>query len=635
MAHIGALRVIEEAGIPVDIIVGTSMGSIVGGLYAIGYDAATLDSLVKEQDWKWLLSDNDDPSTLSLDQRLHNETYLLTRPIIKSDDTATKGGLVSGKNLATLFGQLTRGYHDSIDFDQLPIPFACVATSMADYSEVDFHGGVLSQAMRASMAIPGVFTPVRIDTLVLADGGMKNNYPVDVARAMGADIIIGISVQGGLKNADELVGTMDILSQIIGFNVQNKYDDNVADTDIFIDVDVEGYSSASFTAKAIDTLIIRGEQAARTKWDVLMTLKEELGLARDYRPEPIMRLVAQTEEYEQPAEASTTKSAGLQASIGLRFDTEEIVSMQANTKFSLATKTPVEFSLTGRLGKRYMGRAEATLKPSGFCNFSVAYTFRRNDVDFYKYGDKVFNATYNYNNLDLTLLNLSGKNYMFDVAAKWENYHFTSVLMSSDATPASQPSSETLYSAHARLHYNSENSGYFASRGALLDLKYGVYTDNFSQYAGGDPIQAVSCMWRVAARLSGRFTIQPAIYGRIVWGANMPWCLANLIGGTQAGHYMDQQMPFPGVGYVEPVEKVFVATGVKLQQRIVDNNYVIARFALGLDSGKPGSLFDDSLDYGFSAAWYYDSFFGPVGATLGYSNITESLNLYVNLGYVF
>ena len=637
VAHIGALKVIEQAGIPIDYIVGTSMGSIVGGLYSIGYDADALDSLVKAQDWKWLLSDSPDPTTLSLEERQQSETYLLTRSIIKKDDNETKGGLVSGKNLANLFSDLTVGYHDSIDFNTLPIPFACVATSMADYSEVVFRSGKLAQAMRASMAIPAVFTPVRIDSLVLVDGGMKNNYPVDIARLMGADIVIGVTVQSPLRSPDKLVSTMDILSQIIDFNVLNKYQDNIDDTDVLIEVNLQDYSSSSFTAKALDTMTVRGYNAAMDKWDEIIALRDTLCLPLDYMPEKIARDVSLIDEEEDSKDEDESRSsAELEASVGMRFDIEELVALQVNTQFSLPTRTPVELSLTGRLGQRYMGRVEAVVRPTGFCNLSVIYTFRHNDTDFYSEGDKAFNTTYNYHNVDLTFLNISGKNYRLDFAARWENYHINSTLISSDfENSIAEPTNETLYSAHARLHYDSEDSRYFATRGAVLDVKYGIYTDNCAQYKDGDPIQVVSALWRVAARLNSRLTLQPTIYGRMVWGENMPWCLGNYIGGTFVGHYIDQQMPFPGVGYLEPVDKVMIAIGTKIQQRIVDNNYVFGRVAVGVNANKMRHIFDDTVDVGFCLGWAYDSFFGPVGATLGYSNITESVDFYINLGYEF
>lgn len=277
MAHIGVLRVLEKAGIPIDIITGTSMGALIGGLYSIGYDAATLDSLVKVQDWKTLLSDKVDVRNQSLAERDKQNTYILSRPLsINRKARNAAGGLITGINLSQLFTRLTVGYHDSINFADLPIPFACVATNIVDNTEYDMYGGNLSNAMRASMAIPGVFTPVRKDSMVLVDGGLRNNYPADIAKRMGADIIIGVSVQSDNRTAAELKSGPDILMQIVDINCKNKFDENWAITDIPIKVNVKGYSSASFTRAAIDTLIARGEYAAMQQWDKLKALKSKL-----------------------------------------------------------------------------------------------------------------------------------------------------------------------------------------------------------------------------------------------------------------------------------------------------------------------------------------------------------------------
>ena len=339
MAHIGVLRVLERAGIPIDIITGTSMGALIGGLYSIGYDAETLDSLVSVQDWNVLLSDKADMRSQSLAERNKQNTYILSRPLsIAMKSHTASGGLISGSNLSQLFTRLTVGWHDSISFATLPIPFACVATNIVDNTEYVFHNGYLPTAMRASMAIPGVFTPVRMTTLiengklgmenydyscnkatgneasggnhnspfptvnsqlqkkdmVLVDGGLRNNYPADVARQMGADIIIGVSVQSDPRTADELQSGPSILMQIVDQNCKNKFAENWAMTDIPIKVNVKGYSSASFTRTAIDTLIARGEQAAMKQWDKLMQMKRTLGLADSYQPDRLHRTVPQS-----------------------------------------------------------------------------------------------------------------------------------------------------------------------------------------------------------------------------------------------------------------------------------------------------------------------------------------------------
>ncbi len=201
MAHIGVLKVLERAGIPIDIITGTSMGSIIGGLYAIGYNANSLDSMVRVQDWSYVITDKEDLTKQSLTDRKKQNTYVFSRGITVGKVNYNDGGFIQGKNLAELFQQLCYGYTDSLDFSSdLPIPFSCVATNVIDNSEYDFHCGRLPVAMRASMAIPAAFSPVRLGDKVLVDGGLRNNYPADIAREMGADIIIGVTQRHGTHN---------------------------------------------------------------------------------------------------------------------------------------------------------------------------------------------------------------------------------------------------------------------------------------------------------------------------------------------------------------------------------------------------------------------------------------------------
>ena len=168
MAHIGVL---------------TSMGSIIGGLYAIGYNSHSLDSMVRVQDWGYVITDKEDLRNQSLTDWQKQNTYILSTGITIGKKDMNAGGIIRGKNLAELFTQLCVGYTDSLDFTHdLPIPFACAATDIITNDEVDFHSGRLPQAMRASMAIPAAFSPVRLGDKVLVDGGLKNNYPADLAR---------------------------------------------------------------------------------------------------------------------------------------------------------------------------------------------------------------------------------------------------------------------------------------------------------------------------------------------------------------------------------------------------------------------------------------------------------------------
>lgn len=267
-AHIGVLKVIEKAGIPIDIIVGTSMGSLVGGLYSIGYTANELDSIVTVQNWKSLLTD--------IGAKKEEEPTIgeITK---NTKDNIKLGGLVKGVNILNLLTQLTSEYSGNIDFNKLPIKFACVATDLSKFEEYVFHKGPLPTAMRASMSIPAFFSPVFYNDKILVDGGLRNNFPADIAKEMGADIIIGVSVQNAEQpSASDFKSVTGIVNGIINSICKNKYEENWQLTDIGIRVDLEEYKTTSFSKKAIRSMVESGEQAAYEHWEELLKLKESI-----------------------------------------------------------------------------------------------------------------------------------------------------------------------------------------------------------------------------------------------------------------------------------------------------------------------------------------------------------------------
>ena len=345
MAHIGVLKVLEKAGIPVDIVTGTSMGSIIGGLYAIGYNANALDSMVRVQDWSYVITDKEDLSNQSLNDRRKQNTYFFTTGLTIGKRDLQAGGFIKGKNLAELFQQLCTGYTDSLDFTHdLRIPFACVATNVVDNSEVVFHSGRLPQAMRASMAIPAAFSPVRIGDKVLVDGGLKNNYPADIAREMGAEVIIGVTVQGAPKVAEDMSGTMSIISQIVDVNCKNKYDENLAITDLHLQVDTKGYGSASFSPAAIDTLIRRGEELAMRRWNDIIALKQRIGIDDSFRPVILQPLRPKVMTEKQHVTGYTFENMTPQAERFLRqkFNLDRTDSIDAKLEQKITTSMRVD-----------------------------------------------------------------------------------------------------------------------------------------------------------------------------------------------------------------------------------------------------------------------------------------------------
>ena len=697
MAHIGVLKVLERAGIPIDIVTGTSIGSIVGGLYAIGYNAHSLDSMVRAQDWSYIITDKEDLRNQSLsDLRKHN-TYLFSTGLKFGKRDVNAGGLIKGKNLAELFQHLCIGYTDSLDFSRdLRIPFACVATNIMDNSEVVFHSGRLPQAMRASMAIPAAFSPVRIGDMVLVDGGLKNNYPVDVAREMGADIVIGITLSGKPKKAENVSGTMSIVGQIIDVNCVNKYDENKAITDLWMNVDPHGYSTASFSAEAIDSLVRYGEEEAMRHWDEIIALKKHIGIDETFRPtiyhplrpnamterqrivgisfenmtapaerflkqkfhlQKIDSIDAQLEQemttsmrmdlFYQTAECRLVPegdgvrvvlTAGdrksLQLHAGVRYDNEEYATLQLGLDIPLKTAIPVSTDITLRLGKRLMARGEVTVHPRSFTRPTFSYTFRRNDVDVYMDGDLDYNIRYNQFQAEFLPFNFYLRHFNFQLGLRWDYMHYRNKLGSDDAMQV-KLENDHFFSYRVRTEYNSEDNWYFPTRGARFNAEYAYLTDNFAKLDDGAGMSEVSANWRMSFTFGSRFTLQPMLYGRLLFGSTVPPVFGNTMGGDWFGHYVEQQMPFAGIGNMEYVDHQFVAVQLQAQQRIGGNYYVLLRAAAAQQADKVNRLLDRRTLLGVQAAFYYNTIAGPVGASLGYSNRTKKPYFFLNLGYEF
>ena len=194
-AHIGVLKYLEEKGIPVDFVAGTSMGGLMGGLYSMGYSATEIDSIVRSIDWNVMMSDNIPMDFYTYTRKMYKGTYVLDIPFTKLDfKKSLPSGILYGLNVYKMLSALSVGYQQKMSFLDLPTPYCCVATEIVSQKEKHWTEGSMVDAMRSTMSIPGYFMPVRVDSMILSDGGTKNNFPTDVAVAAGADIIIGVEM---------------------------------------------------------------------------------------------------------------------------------------------------------------------------------------------------------------------------------------------------------------------------------------------------------------------------------------------------------------------------------------------------------------------------------------------------------
>ncbi|WP_455211116.1 patatin-like phospholipase family protein [Kaarinaea lacus] len=285
-SHVGVLKVLEELRIPVDIITGTSMGAIGGGLYAYGYSPEEMQRILTQTDWDELFRDRPPREHLSFRRKADDYNYLIKLEAGFSQGRfAIPPGLIQGQKLNLMLKALMPQAPEQ--FDDLPIRFRAVATDIETGDAVDLGDGNLITALRASMSIPGVFAPVESNGRLLIDGGMANNVPVHLARELGADVLIVVDLSGELRSREQLTSPLGILNQTIGFQLQHNSDQQLSELragDVLIQPDLDGYSSTDFWRA--QQMVDIGVAAARLHAHQLSTLsisEADYAHYQDYR----------------------------------------------------------------------------------------------------------------------------------------------------------------------------------------------------------------------------------------------------------------------------------------------------------------------------------------------------------------
>ena len=327
LAHLGVIKYLEELGIPVDVVTGTSMGGLVGGLYAMGYMHDQLDSLVRAIDWPVMMSDNIPNTNISYRLRKYRDRFVIRIPFHYDDEdleerfrrerlvdklgeeaghgsndmlkeAVTKmsigmpDGYLFGLNVRDMLSSVSVGYQDSLSFAELPIPYACVATDMYTMTPKYWTSGSLPDAMRSTMAIPFYFRAVRTEGAVLLDGGMRNNFPVDLAKEMGADIIIG-SEMSVPRQLDELNSPVDLLFQTITLLSKETAGPARKMLDFEVYHELKGYNMLSFDDKSVDDIINQGYQNAlanKESFEAVAALVAGKAVPTVRRPAPAVNL---------------------------------------------------------------------------------------------------------------------------------------------------------------------------------------------------------------------------------------------------------------------------------------------------------------------------------------------------------
>ncbi|MEW9682123.1 patatin-like phospholipase family protein [Pseudomonas sp. TE50-2] len=280
LAHIGVLKALEEQGVRIDAIAGTSMGAVVGGLYASGYSIAELEKLATTLDWQQALSDAPPRKDVPFRRKQDDRDFLVKQKLSFRDDGSLglPLGVIQGQNLALLLESKLAHAADVRDFDKLPIPFRAVATDITSGEKVIFRRGHLPQVIRASMSIPAVFAPVELDGRLLVDGGMTDNIPVDVVREMGVDLAIVVDIGTPLRNRKQLATVVDVLNQSITLMTRRNSEEQLASLrreDILVQPPLSAFGVTDF-GRAQD-MIDAGYRATRALDPRLAALRRPEG----------------------------------------------------------------------------------------------------------------------------------------------------------------------------------------------------------------------------------------------------------------------------------------------------------------------------------------------------------------------
>ena len=357
VAHVGIIRNLEKAGIRPDYVVGTSMGAVVGGLYALGYSADELEEIILGIDWDLVISNRVSFETIAFEEKEYYNRYLVELPV-KDNKIKFSSGLIEGQSLSDVLQYYTWSASNYESFDDFPIAFRCVATDVSNGQPVIWREGYLHDALRSSIAIPTIFSAFELDSTVLVDGGVVDNYPVDVAREMGADIVIGVNLgDEDFVIANELEGFGGILMQLAMSSSLSKTKTSIEDTDIYIKPELADYSTGSFSA--YKEILALGDLAGEKAYPEFKALADSLGL--DDPP------------YSLGFDLLPIKIAGIKVTGNNIFTSDLILSKLDLDVGELVTRDELKLAVQQIFGINGFSKVDYSLKklPSGDFNLNI------------------------------------------------------------------------------------------------------------------------------------------------------------------------------------------------------------------------------------------------------------------------
>lgn len=610
-------------------------------------------------------------------------------------------GFVSGQNLGNLLSSLTVGYQDEMEFINLPVPYICVAADMVSFKPKVWYSGHLPTAMRSTMSIPALFAPVKVDGMVLVDGGIRDNYPVLLARELGADIIIGVELSDRRKISQEVNNLGDLAGQVVDLLIADNLELSKDAADIKIKPDLTGYGTMSFSAESIDTIIQRGYDAAKSQDSLLMQAKARIGeLGHHLSARPAVDLankriwISSVEIKgisEREKEVLRKKITIQMGQFFTKTDVDEMIQQIYGTKcFDYVTyeihgtsepyklvincvKGPVhQVSVGGRLdteeiiaanidvglnahklmGSKYDFQARISANPS--FKFHYIYDAPKiptlNATAYVKWSD-LSKLDFGQSKLSVCSFNARADAYLsniqlmdFDFQAGLRNDYFRMGANSLDTAIDAAKFDDSYDLEQINNDYltllgsivsETFDSAYFPTKGFSLGGSYGW---TFKGWGPGSftPFHTASLHAKVVISDPKKFfAFVPSVNARFLFGDKIPAPFFNLMGGSLAGRYYDQQMPFMGVNYAMGTDKLLTVFRTDFRFKVATNHYVTAVANYALHSDTIRNYFNKDGYLGVGVEYAYNTIIGPIGANVHWSTVTNKPGFYISIGFDF
>ena len=691
-AHIGALKVIEESGLPIDYIAGTSMGSIIGGLYAIGYSPETMTRLVREQNWNAIMSDAIPQKYISIDDKILDRHYLATFPF-RNKKIQMKSSIYDGSMINLLLARLTSPAYKINNFEELSIPFLCVAADIENAEAYEMTKGNLQRSIRASMSIPFYFPPVEIDGRLLIDGGLRNNFPIPNVREKGVDIIIGIDVQRNFHTKEELNSMAIIMDQIIAMSDIDAYTKAKENTDIYIKPEVAKYGMMDFNS--YDTIITLGEVATRAYLPQLKRLADSIRSIQDYtieRPNVVpldsiyvvaLKVKGVNEENANFIRKSINKNypskiaiqdienaimsitatgyykdiwynlapatKGANLIIHCKEKEEESVSIAAHydSDYGIGILANITLKNTINFPKRSTLAADINIAEDPYFKFR----FHSNISQKFKYGadismislfmnqyyDKTINNSYKVqdNKLDLFIEYMPTLQQQVRTGIVGNYVHLRDNLVH----VVDADNYDFIAHAYINYHINNEDSPTFASKGWKLNIN-GKYLVPFIKLDDGSTMGhsiIVKADFDGSIAVGKRHSLKiGATVGSSFTNDEIPLSYRFFVGGQSHMKYFDNIIAFEGLRFTQLYGNNIAIGKISWQYNFYKSLYAIANCNGGYVADDHSTWFsDENFTFGCGLTLGMKTKAGPIEVSIMGSNRCSGVTGFLNIGYWF